>query len=162
MNKKWIERIERQYSNLEKPSAYKEKTLKTFEIKDANQALADKIGKFKIKKQIYENIIGSKLIEKDLYEALFYFEDNKWVETLHHSYYVYTFDVDHGRESEREDDKLIPIIYFDEEKNTYYIETEEGGLYCSVDGKRWFLQLLEFEKRPYYGRINKLRKIAIS
>ena len=162
MKRLWKKRIEQQRVDFDKPYSYKDNTLKNFDIKIANEDLVKKIGSFKISIEEVENKIGDKIIEKGTYEVVFKFVENSWQQVLNHTLYEYTFDVDHGNEREEKNGKLVSFLYFDEEKNTLYIEAEDGELYCSIDGTRWFLQLLPFKKRPYYRRIKKLRKIKIN
>ena len=57
---------------------------------------------------------------------------------------------------------LIRFIYYDPVDIVFYIENEEGMLYCSLDKKRWFLQIQKPKGRPYHGKLNRLRKLTVS
>lgn len=52
-------------------------------------------------------------------------------------------------------------MYVDIDYLFYFIENEEGILYFSMDKLNWNKHMIEPKKRPYYGRIKKLRKFKV-
>ncbi|NHJ86333.1 MAG: hypothetical protein FK734_12790 [Asgard group archaeon] len=160
--KKLIKIVERVIGDPENPSVCEIDTLASFNLHEIKPSEKEKIGQFKIKRENKDGYYSSIKAFEVHNEVVYYLEDGKWEPVLYHSLYEYEKDFDHGKEWEGYSKPLIPFVYFEPKNRIYFIEDESGSLYCSLDKKRWFLQLLAPKKRPYFGKIDKIVKIAIS
>ncbi|HUT82801.1 MAG TPA: hypothetical protein VMZ29_16515 [Candidatus Bathyarchaeia archaeon] len=161
MSKNLIDIIERVIVDNENPTAYKNKPLSSYKIPEINIDERDKIGTFKIIKEDIVKFYATIKAYEEHVEVVYYLEEGEWVAVLYHSLYEYEKDFDHGKEREYYSKPLIPFIYYEPNNRIYFIEDEDGALYCSLDKKRWFLQLLDIEDRPYFEKIENMQKIFI-
>ena len=148
--------------DFENEHGYKQSLLREQKIPILENNDSKKYGLFKLDFFEKENYyISNLLVEKYVSEILYYKNNNSWQEVLSHSIYSYEKELDHGKEYIYKNGPLIRYLYVDIEEEIFFIEDIEGGLYCSVDRIHWYTYLVPPEDRPYYQRLDKLRKIKI-
>lgn len=159
-----LEEIKRIYDlndkfNTNNLNACQEEPLKDKEIPEINPEESRKYGRFKIETINYGNEEDGG--EYSIVEYLCLKEEDKWKQLLYNIIKGRDIDYEHGKISEYLDYPLQRVIYIDIEDLIYYIENEIGMLYCSIDKFRWYRYNVELKERPYYNRIEKLRKFKI-
>lgn len=157
------ESIKENRVDFEREYGYKESILREQKIQKLENNESKKYGLFKLGFFEEENYYVNDriLLEKYISEILYFKNNDKWEEVLSHSIYSYEKELDHGKEYIYKNCPLIKYIYVDIEEEIFYIEDIDGGLYCSVDRIRWYTYLVPPKDRPYYQRVDKLRKIKI-
>jgi len=161
--KKWElkKKIEKRVYDYRKTNVHKIKTLNTFDIPELTPDESRKYGKFKVEKKEFKGDLYGIPIEHDIVETVYREIEGEWVHVLTHTLYSWKKEIEHGKEYERKDVPLRKIMYVDIEDEVFYIETEDGCLYVSLNLRSWFDWYEEPEKRPYWNKINKLRKFKI-
>lgn len=161
-----IERLKKAYNlsnnyNENNLNSHQESPLMEQDIQEITKEESRKYGQFKIKEVSY----GSEENEEEefsLTEFLcFKNEDGEWIDSLYSSIKEREFDYEHGRVRNRSGYSLQRVMYVDIEDLVYYIENDAGVLFCSIDRKAWYRYNVELKERPYYNRIDKLRKFII-
>ncbi|NHJ39882.1 MAG: hypothetical protein FK731_07590 [Asgard group archaeon] len=148
--------------DFENEGAYKELILRERKIPLITKEESQKYGHFKLEYQESEGFyVETILIEKCINEILLYQDKKEWIETLSHTIFSYEKELDHGKEYVFKNAPLVRIMYCDIEREIFFIEDVDGGLYCSPDKIHWYIYLVKPEKRPYYSREKFLRKFRI-
>ncbi|MFX1474361.1 MAG: hypothetical protein ACFFCO_02640 [Promethearchaeota archaeon] len=94
-------------------------------------------------------------------DSLLFLREGEWREVLWSTIERREFYWERGRYNESRGSPLRHVMYVDIEDRILFIEDERDVLYCSENGFRWFMYQVRPEERPYYGRINKLRKFKL-
>ncbi len=153
--------LERRVYDRKHPNAYKLDPLYSLKIPELTPEESKRYGKFKIeKKESKQNLYGIP-IEHYVRHTIFQEIDGEWEYVLSHTIYRWEKEIEHGKEYETKDVPLIPYMYVDEKDKIFYIETENGTLYISLNLRNWFDWHVRPEERPYRNRIAKLRKFKI-
>jgi len=160
--KELVDSITSNVCDFENEKGYKESLLREMKILVLSKKESQKFGIFKLTFEESEGFYTETLLlEKDLNEILSYYFDNKWMKVLFHPIFTYEKEIDHGKEYLYQSAPLMRAMFVDIEANIFYIEDFDGLLYCSIDKMNWFIYLVPYNKRPYYNRIDKLRKFRI-
>jgi len=163
-NKKYFKlkkNLERRVYDNEKPNDYKLNPLYSLEISELSAKESRKYGKFKIGKVESKQDLYGIPIEHYIEHIIYQDIDGEWEYVLSHTIYEWEKEIDHGKEYEIKDVPLIPYMYVDIINKIFYVETEDGTLYVSLDLRNWFDWHVSPEERPYKNRIEKLRKFKI-
>ncbi len=158
---KYFKKFEENRYDHENPNAYKIALLQDMDIKEIENENRNKYGKFKIERKEVKNSYAGRLIEHIIADIFYLEENDQWYEMFSHNIYDWEVELDHGKEREYQNLPLVKILFVDIERELFYVESEEGYLYCSSDKLNWFRWWVKPKDRPYYGRIDKLRKISL-
>jgi len=148
--------------DLENPKAYKINPLYSREIPKIDEEDSKKYGIFKIKEKIEEEYIYDLKFSHSIKEVLYMKDANMWIPLITYLIYRWKRNIEHAGESLITNVPLKPIMYVDIEDKIYYIESEDGFLYCSANRLNWYYYNTKPELRPYFNRIEKMIKFAIS
>lgn len=94
-------------------------------------------------------------------DSLLLLREGEWKEVLWSTIEKREFYWERGRINESLGCPLRHTMYVDVEYNILFIENERHVLYCSENRFRWFMYQVRPEKRPYHGRISKLRRFQL-
>lgn len=138
--------------------------MRTLDIKELTKKESQNFGKFKIERKETKSKWGDDdgdVIEHTIVDYLYMLEEDEWKNIMYHTIYRYEVEFEHGKRYESGNKPLIPMIYVDIENQFYYVENEESTQYFSMDKYNWYRYLTRSENRPYYKRVDKLRKFKI-
>ena len=96
--------------------------------------------------------------DESIVEFLYFKKEGGWRNVLYHT--ISEWDPESDR-FEMSSKPLVPVMYVDMEYQFYYLENEEGILYYSPDRIKWYFYMTTPEKRPYYNRLDGLRRFSI-
>ncbi len=155
------EKYEKNEFDYQNPDACEVSPLWFFDIPEINRSESKKYGTFKVVRREAVDTYVEYEMNREIYDSILLYYEGEWIDVKHHTIYRKELEPEHGKAYESGNEPLIPIIYVDIEYFFFYIENEEGILYFSADKLNWFSYNIQPEKRPYYNRIDKLRKFKI-
>ncbi len=140
--------------------------LKGRDIPEISGEESRKYGRFKVERQGRKP--SKEEMERDVWagvfwvrDSLLFFREGEWREVLSSTIERQEFNWERGRVDESLGCPLRHVMYVDVEANILFIEDERDVLYCSENRFIWFMYQARPEKRPYFGRISKLRKFNL-
>ncbi len=144
--------------DFDNPYACKIDPLKNKKILELSPEEQEKYGNFKMHRKEVVNDLQS-YIDYYLYIET---SDKEWELIKTFDVYSKEFNFDHGGYRERRKYPPRLEMYVDIEDLVYYIEDENGAFYCTLDiHQYWWYHNEPPELRPYYERLDKLRKFKI-
>lgn len=94
-------------------------------------------------------------------DSLLFLRESEWREVFSKTIEREEFYWERGRVNKSLGSPLQHVMYVDVEFRILFIEDERDVMFCSENCYRWVMYQVRPEKRPYFGRISKLRKFNL-